>query len=105
MPAMIKLAIERQAISEEIDPFRRVKYVIPQVANNKRALPTKNIKTIYVYQAKPFSEPDYARDFWMFSYLCNGMNMADICRLKYKDVTKETFSFIRHKTKEKNKSC
>ncbi|MBI9055742.1 MAG: site-specific integrase [Bacteroidales bacterium] len=103
--AMFKLAIKQHAISEEIYPFGRGKYVIPQVANNKRALPTKEIKAIYEYEAKPFSEADYARDFWVFSYLGNGMNMADICRLKYKDVTKEAFSFIRHKTKEKNKSC
>lgn len=66
---------------------------------------TKEIKAIYQYKAEPFSKADYARDFWVFSYIANGMNMADICRLKYKDVSKETFSFIRHKTKEKNKNC
>ncbi|MBN2820869.1 MAG: site-specific integrase [Bacteroidales bacterium] len=102
---MFKLAIEKHAIPEEIYPFGRGKYVIPQVSNSKRALQTKEIKAIYEYESKPFSEADYARDFWLFSYLGNGMNMVDICRLKYKDIGKETFSFIRHKTKEKNKSC
>lgn len=102
---MFKLAIEKNAIPEDIYPFGRGKYVIPQVSNPKRALQTKEIKAIFEYETEPFSEADYAKDFWIFSYLGNGMNMVDICRLKYKDVGKETFSFIRHKTKEKNKSC
>ena len=102
---MFRQAIDKQVISEDIYPFGRGKYIIPQVTSNKRALQTKEIKAIYEYKAEPFSKADYARDLWVFSYIANGMNMADICRLKYKDVNKETFSFIRHKTKEKNKNC
>ena len=98
---MFRQAIDKQVISEDIYPFGKGKYIIPQVTSNKRALQTKEIKAIYEYKAEPFSKADYARDFWVFSYIANGMNMADICRLKYKDVSKETFSFIRHKTKEK----
>jgi integrase/recombinase XerD len=102
---MFRQAIDKQVISEYLYPFGRGKYIIPQVTSNKRALQTKEIKAIYEYRAQPFSKADYARDFWVFSYIANGMNMADICRLKYKDISKETFSFIRHKTKEKNKNC
>nr|WP_319401811.1 site-specific integrase [uncultured Carboxylicivirga sp.] len=102
---MFKQAIDKQVISEDLYPFGRGKYIIPQVTSNKRALQTKEIKAIYEYKAEPFSKADYARDFWVFSYIANGMNMADICRLKFKDIGKETFSFIRHKTKDKNKNC
>src|SRR6185312_683831 len=35
----------------------------------------------------------------MFSYLCNGMNMADIARLRWSNVSAETISFQREKTK------
>lgn len=101
---MFRQAIEKQAISEEIYPFGKGKYTISQVFPCKRALETKEIKAIYKYKAKPFSEADFARDFWVFSYIGNGMNMADICRLKYKNIGKEAFSFIRNKTKEKNKN-
>ena len=31
------------------------------------------------------------------------MNMRDICKLKYKDIGKEFFSFIRNKTRDKTK--
>ncbi len=100
---IFKQAIKIQAISEDLYPFGRGKYIIPQVSNTKRALSTQEIKAIYEYQAEPFSAEDYAKDFWIFSYLGNGMNMVDICRLKYEDVEKDFFTFIRHKTKEKSK--
>ena len=35
----------------------------------------------------------------MFSYLCNGMNIADIARLRWSNVSAETISFQREKTK------
>ena len=39
------------------------------------------------------------RDLWLFSYLCNGMNVSDILRLKYSDFENmERFSFVRKKT-------
>jgi len=101
--AMFNEAIRRFAIPEDIYPFGKGKYVIPQVTNTKRALPTKDIKAIYEYEAISFSAVDFAKDFWLLTYLGNGMNMVDICRLKWKDVKKDTFTFIRHKTKEKNK--
>jgi site-specific recombinase XerD len=101
---LFNMAIKMQAIPEEIYPFGKNRYIIPQVKNNKRALKLNDIKNIYQYPTKPFSKLDFARDFWMFSYLGNGMNVADISRLKFKNIGKESFSFIRHKTKEKSKS-
>ena len=39
-------------------------------------------------------------DLWVFSYLGNGMNMADICNLKWKDIDTKSnkLSFVRQKT-------
>ncbi len=101
--AMFNVAISRFAISEEIYPFGKGKYLLPQVTNKKRALPTKDIKAIFQYKTLPFSSVDFAKDFWLFTYLGNGINMVDICRLKWENISKDTFSFIRQKTKEKNK--
>jgi integrase/recombinase XerD len=46
---------------------------------------------------------DKAKDFWIFSYLCNGINIMDIARLKWKNVDASTISFIREKTKRTTK--
>ncbi len=35
---------------------------------------------------------------WLFSFFCNGMNVADICHLKYEDFDKNSFAFYRQKT-------
>ncbi len=43
-------------------------------------------------------EQEKAKDFWFFSYNCNGMNMKDIAQLKYKDITDDKIVFFRAKT-------
>ena len=44
-----------------------------------------------------------ARDLWMFTYLCNGINMKDIAKLRYKNITSVTISFIRSKSERSTK--
>lgn len=44
-----------------------------------------------------------AKDFWIFSYLCNGINMMDIAILKQKDIFTSYITFIREKTKRTTK--
>lgn len=47
---------------------------------------------------------DKAKDFWLFSYLCNGLNLKDICRLRYKDIDGDTLNVVRAKTQLSTKS-
>ena len=39
------------------------------------------------------------RDYWLFLYLCNGINVADFVRLKYRDIVKGEIYFERTKTR------
>ena len=96
---IFNLAIERGSIRPELYPFGRRKYIIPTGRNMKRALNIDQIRKIFHYQAEAGSSLEKAKDFWMFSYLCNGMNMADIARLRWSNVSPETISFQREKTK------
>lgn len=41
-----------------------------------------------------------ARLLWLFSFHCQGMNMKDICLLKYKDIQGELIRYVRAKTKD-----
>lgn len=99
-------AIREKAISELIYPFGKDKYQIPAGRNIKKALNLSDIEKIYNYPSLPFSAEDRAKDIWFFSYLCNGINVKDICRLKYKNVnfSDGSISFIRAKTERTKRS-
>lgn len=79
------------------------KYEPPQHNNVKKALPKNDIEKIFKYKPIQGSTEAFYRDLWIFSYLCNGMNMSDICRLKFKNISGSTIVFIRQKTSFKRK--
>jgi integrase/recombinase XerD len=90
-------------------PFGREadQYQIPEPKNIKKALPIADIKKIFNYDPEGSVIKSYSRDIWVFSYLCNGINMKDICLLKYSDLSKDSIIFKRAKTiqtKKKNVS-
>lgn len=95
---IINIAIEEGDMSKLSYPFGVKKYTIPTGSNTKKALKISDIKKIFDYT--PLSEPeDRAKDLWMFSYLCNGVNIDDIARLKYKNFAGGKITFIRQKTR------
>jgi integrase/recombinase XerD len=38
------------------------------------------------------------RDYWIFTYLCNGLNVKDLCLLTYKNIHRDFIEFNRAKT-------
>ncbi len=96
-------AIEEGTVQREFYPFGKRKYVIPAGKNIKKALTIEEISKIYNYI--PVSEAELkARDLWLFSYLCNGVNVRDIAKLQYKNISKKHITFIRSKTERSTKS-
>ncbi|MEJ7829937.1 MAG: site-specific integrase [Segetibacter sp.] len=84
---------------DENYPFGKRKYIIPAGRNVKKALQKSDINKIYTYQTIPGSPEDKARDFWMLSYFCNGINFKDLSFLKNKNLDGDILRFIRQKTK------
>jgi integrase len=66
------------------------------------ALTIKNIALIVRYECDNDTE-SYYRDLWLFSYLCNGANIADLCNLKFENVKRDNLEFYRQKTLAKSK--
>ncbi len=93
-------AIENDVIDRKTYPFTKKGYTIPQGETTKKALKKSVIEQIVAYEAEPNSMEERGRDLWVFSYLCNGMNMTDICNLQWKDIDLKTnkFQFVRLKT-------
>jgi integrase len=98
-------AIFNEAIAQELIkrekhyPFGRRKYQIPTGRNVKKALNLEDVARIYYYVPED-SREERARDFWLFSYLANGMNPKDIAFLKFKNIVGEFLIFERAKTEK-----
>ena len=99
---LCNLAIEEGLISRQAYPFGKRKYQIPAGRNVKKALSLDDIQRIFDYQPQTDNEAR-SRDFWLFSYLCNGINMKDIARLKYSNIQEDKIIFIRAKTERTSK--
>lgn len=93
-------AIESNDISKDIYPFGKNKYKIPRTKKVKKALNSLQLKTLFDIEVKNDNEQQ-AKDFWFFSYACNGMNFKDIALLKYSDIKNDKFSYYRAKTFDK----
>lgn len=102
--AIYNAAISKKYISSNYYPFGKGRYVIPTGKNLKKALTKKEVGLIFNYKIKQNMIYEQARDFWIFSYLCNGMNFKDIASLKYENIGTETLTFIRSKTARANKA-
>lgn len=95
--AIFNAAIDQKIINADLYPFGRRKYAIPEPKATKKALSQDQLKQLFETEA-PTPEQQKAKAFWFFSYSCNGLNVADIARLQYKNVSDNLLSFHRQKT-------
>lgn len=98
--SILNQAITAGALSADLYPFR--KYEIPSGRNIKKALSEADVKRLLQYKPEK-KDQEKALDFWLFSYLCNGMNFADIIELKPENISGNLLHFIRQKTKRTKK--
>lgn len=101
---MINQAIEDGNFDKASYPFTKRRYQIPASRNIKKALEKEEIELIINYKPEMYSSKDKARDFWVLSYLCNGINMKDILHLKLQDIENDTIKVLRAKTKRSLKA-
>lgn len=101
--AIFNKAIDEKVIDKDLYPFGKRKYQIPSSKKVKKALSGEQLRTLF--NAEPRTElQQQAKDFWFFSYFCNGMNTKDIAELRYKDIKNDTIHFIRAKTQRTSKT-
>jgi len=101
--AIINDSITAGALKLSQYPFGRGKYEIPEGVGRKKALNLEQIAQIVKYSDGSEATEKY-RDLWFFSYLCNGINIADLIMLKYKNIEEGEIFFIRKKTIRRSKS-
>ena len=101
--AVFNRAISDNDIEPTVYPFGRgkrenSKYSIPTAGGVKKALSQNQLKAFFNSEPQT-PEQQRAKDFWFFSYACNGINTKDIANLKFKNLEDDKFYFIREKTK------
>lgn len=100
--AVINDAIRLGVVKPAASPFGYAKYEIRSGDSRKLALTLSQIKLIVMY--KGTQQMERYRDIWMFIYLCNGINVADLIKLKYSSIQNGELSFIRQKTQRTTKT-
>ncbi len=88
----------RQGIVKEAQyPFGRGRFEIQEGEGRKMALTLEQIGQIARYDDGSDATAKY-RDYWLFLYLCNGINVADFVRLRFRDIVNGEICFVRQKT-------
>ena len=98
---ILNRAIEKGVLNQSRYPFGigKEKYKIPFSTNTKKALKLSELEQIFKYKPESPQEAK-AKAYWIFSYLCNGMNLVDIANLRLKNIKDKKIKFIRQKTKD-----
>lgn len=101
--AILNEAKRAGVVKESQYPFGRGKYEIQAGEGRKMALTAEQIGMVARYDDGTDTTAKY-RDYWLFMYLCNGINVADMIKLRYRDIKDDEICFIRQKTSRTTKT-
>jgi len=101
----LRAIFNRASIDKALYPFGegKNKYSIPTGRNIKKALTLEEIAKIFHHEVELGTTKSMAKDYWIFIYLCNGLNVKDLCLLKHKNIEGDVLKYERAKTKRSKK--
>lgn len=109
MKGIFNMAIADNAkkVPADLYPFARNrheknKYAIPSTEGTKFALSEEQLNTLLSFKSEN-KDLMFALDFWNLSYMLWGLNITDLCRLRFKDIQGDTIVLTRHKTRNTTK--
>ncbi len=101
--AILNEARRLGVVKEAQYPFGRGRYEIQAGEGRKMALTLEQIGQIAGYDDGSDTTAKY-RDYWLFLYLCNGINVADFVKLRFRDIVNGEICFVRQKTERTTKT-
>lgn len=97
--ALINRAIKEKICKEAYYPFKDFSMSdYKKIKTRKRAIDKNDIYKIRDFDTTAFPALTDAKNIFLFSYYCRGMNFIDICHLKYSNIDGEQLSYTRQKT-------
>jgi integrase len=100
--SIIGILRKAHIIKESAYPFGEGLYQIPQGSSRKIALSLSQVGQIVNFTDN-FSKTHIYRDLWVFSYFCNGINIADLLQLKFSNISDGEIYWLRKKTERTSK--
>lgn len=95
---------KKAGVSKESQyPFGKGLFEIKTGIGRKKGLTKKQLKVISDYKSGNKMTNRY-KDFWIFIYLCNGINPTDMLKLKFSDIVDGEICFVRQKTERTTKT-
>ncbi len=95
-------AIDAKHAKKATYPFDEYKVSKFSIKTEKRAIPKDVVKQIMNLDVSKESEyVQFSKDLFVFSYLCSGINFADMANLKTTNIVENRLVYIRKKTKKK----
>jgi len=85
-------------------PFGKGGFIIKKYQTPKFVMSNEEIQSVVDFKDFETSEQEYARDIWLLLYRCNGMNYADLLRMKWSKRKKDFIIFTRMKTENTRKT-
>ena len=90
-------AIVADVVKMDLYPFKKFK--IKSGKASKRALTKNDMQLLMKYKAEKNSRKWHSLNYFVFSYLCRGMNLKDLALLKWKDhIIGDKIVYVRAKT-------
>jgi integrase/recombinase XerD len=102
--ALFNQVIDDGLVDRSFYPFGQNKFQPPKGRKIKQALYKEDVIKILQYPADTSTKECFCRDIWIFSYLCNGMNLKDISCLRQSSIKGNMLYFKREKTKKSNRT-
>lgn len=93
--AVYRRAVE-QGLADDYKPFRMVFTGIEKTS--KRAISISDIKCVKNLDLTLSPHLEFARDIFLFLFLCRGMSFIDAAFLRKTDIHNDTLTYRRHKT-------
>ena len=96
--AVYNKAILEEIVREENNPFKKFKVSKFDTATRKRALEEDELKKILHFDTSKYPELIDAKNIFIFSFYCRGINFKDIAQLKWKNIKNGQLEYTRSKT-------
>ena len=98
LKVIVNQAIADSLMDQNGYPFGKGKYQIPKESTRKRSLTKEDMIKLVNYVAIKGSPHFFAKNYFLFSFFCNGMNFADLVELRKNSIEGDWLKYYRRKT-------
>ncbi|WP_165499098.1 site-specific integrase [Gramella sp. KN1008] len=98
--ALFNDAVRKEVVSLDHYPFKHYKISRLKGRSHKRALTVEELKAFSKVDLSEHPHLVDAHHFFMFSFYCRGMNLADMTFLRWSDIHNKKIHYSRRKTKK-----